>query len=327
MRIVVTGGTGFTGSRLVSRLVSEGHEVRILAKGGSPPPTPNGGPEVVSGDICDPAAVDQAVRGAQKVFHLAAAYRTAGIEDSVYHDIHVLGTANVMESALRHGVERVIHCSTVGVHGHISVPPADETHPFAPGDIYQETKMLGEQTAWRYHREKGLPVSVVRPTAIYGPGDLRLLKLFKIAARNHPTILGNGQIFYHMVYVDDLVQGFLLAAEKQEAVGEAFIVGGEECLSLLALIGLIREVLGLQPASVRRLPAAPFQWAGSLCEKVCVPFGIDPPIYRRRVDFFTKSRSFDISKAKRLLGYRPAVPLRDGLAVTGNAYREAGLLE
>jgi nucleoside-diphosphate-sugar epimerase len=306
--------------------VERGDNVRVLARKLDSPALAGLDVEVVRGSVEDVEAVKSAVSGVDRVYHLAAAYRSAGIANQAYHSIHVKGTENVMEAALRQGVSRVVHCSTVGVHGHIDHPPAAETYRFSPGDVYQETKLIGEQVAWRYYRERGLPVSVIRPTAIYGPGDLRLLKLFKIAFRTRPIILGNGKVYYHMVYVQDLVQGFLLAGEKKEAVGESFIVGGEECLALEDLIGLIREVMGLHETGVIKLPAAPLQWAGSICERLCVPFGIEPPIYRRRVDFFTKSRSFDISKAKRLLGYEPKTDLRAGLKQTGMAYRESGLL-
>ena len=326
MKVLVTGGTGFTGAYLSRRLVERGDNVRVLARKPDSPALASLDVEVVRGTVEDVEAVKSAVRGVERVYHLAAAYRSAGIANRAYHSIHVTGTENVMEAALRQGVSRVVHCSTVGVHGHIDDPPADETYRFATGDVYQETKLLGEQVAWRYYRERGLPVSVIRPTPIYGPGDLRLLKLFKIACRTHPVILGNGKVYYHMVYVQDLVQGFLLAGEKKEAVGESFIVGGEECVTLEDLIGLIREVMGLHDAGIIKLPAAPLQWAGSICERLCVPIGIEPPIYRRRVDFFTKSRSFDISKAKRLLGYEPKTDLRAGLKQTGMAYRESGLL-
>lgn len=325
MTILVTGASGFTGAHLLRRLAADGHRVRALVRT-VPAEPPDPAVEWFRGDITDAASVDRAVRGVRKIFHLAAVYRIAGVRDHVYHDVHVRGTGNILESAVRHDVERVVHCSTVGIHGHIEVPPADETYRFAPGDIYQVTKLLGEQAVWDCRARTGLAVSVVRPTPIYGPGDARLAKLFRIACRRRPVILGDGRILYHMVYVDDLVEGFVLAGEKDAAVGEAFILGGEERVTLLTLIERIRAAMGLEPSPVLRLPAAPFQWIGSACEAVCAPFGIEPPIYRRRVDFFTKSRSFDISKAKRLLGYRPKVELKDGLARTGHAYVESGLL-
>lgn len=326
LKVLVTGGNGFTGSHLVRRLRKEGASVRMLARD----PARCGdfskiGVEIARGDIRDPAAVDRAVEGTEIVFHLAAAYRTAGLPDGDYRDIHVIGTENVLSSCLRHGVRRVIHCSTVGVHGHIDTPPATEESPYHPGDIYQVTKLEGERKAATFGRESGLPVTIIRPCAIYGPGDMRLLKLFRIASGRIKWLLGDGKNFYHMVYVEDLCDAFLLAAIRENVAGETFIIGGKEVLSLDQLVDLIAAVLGA-PGSIVHLPASPVRVLAMLCERLCEPFHIPPPIYRRRVDFFTKSRSFDIRRATTLLGFAPAVEIREGIRRTADWYRKKGLL-
>jgi nucleoside-diphosphate-sugar epimerase len=197
-----------------------------------------------------------------------------------------------------------VHTSTVGVHGHVRRPPADEQAPFEPGDIYQETKAEAEALALRAHEERGLGVVVLRPGAIYGPGETRLLKLFRAIARGRYAIVGSGRPHYHLVYIDDLVRGFLLALERPEAVGEAFILAGPRSVSQAELAALIAKAAGGRVLPFR-MPAAPLQWAGSLCEALCIPLGIEPPLHRRRVDFWTKNRSFSIEKARGLLGYEP----------------------
>jgi dihydroflavonol-4-reductase len=132
-------------------------------------------------------------------------------------------------------------------------------------------------------------------------------------------MLGKHDIYYHMVFVDDLVQGLRLLGSHPAAVGEVFILGGERYYSLQTIAGMIAELLGV-PRPRLRLPAWPFQMAGSVCEAICVPLGLEPPIYRRRVDFFTKSRAFSIEKARRVLGYQPQVPLETGLRCTLDWY-------
>lgn len=132
-------------------------------------------------------------------------------------------------------------------------------------------------------------------------------------------------IYYHMVYIDDLVDGFILVSEHENAIGEVFIPGGDENLQLNALLDTIARINGSSEMKFH-LPALPFQLAGSLCEKICIPLGIEPPIYRRRVDFFTKSRFFDISKAKKMIGYAPKYGLLEGLKNTAQRYKEKGLL-
>ena len=281
--------------------------------------------EIVPGDITDERAIARAVPGCEVIYHLAAAFREPGIPDARYREIHVDATRLLLEAARREDVSRVVHCSTVGVHSHISNPPADETWPHQPGDIYQSTKSEGERAALAYAAEHRLPLAVVRPVAIYGPGDMRMLKLFRMIARRRFVMLGRGEVFFHMVHVDDLVRGLRLAAERPEALGEVFIIGGEEYVTLNELSARIAGICGV-PRPRLHLPVWPFYIAGAVCEGICVPFGINPPIYRRRVAFFTKSRAFRIDKARRLLGYAPQVDLQSGLAQTAAWYRQHGHL-
>ena len=326
MKVLVTGGTGFTGHNLSKKLLEDGHDVRLLVRSTKRVALgPHERLEVQEGDIRDKAAVEKAVEGVTKVFNIAAMFRSAASVDQDYHDIHVKGTQHLLKAALQYGVSRFVHCSTVGVHGDVKVPPATEESPYAPADIYQRTKLEGELWAREFADNNDIELSVVRPTAIYGPGDMRLLKLFKLAVKGITPVIGTGKIYYHMVYIDDLVQGFILASERKEAVGEVFIVGGEENMMLDDLLTTISRITN-RPEKMVHIPALPFQLAGSLCEKICIPFGIEPPIYRRRVDFFTKSRSFDISKARELLGYTPQYGLHDGLSRTAECYKEEGLL-
>lgn len=326
MKVLVTGGTGFTGSHLVRRLCRLGYKVRVLVRDKSKKDVFQGlDVQFIEGDITDSDVVERSVIGVEKVFHIAAAYRTAGITDKVYWDVHLKGTENLLRSSLKYGVERFIHCSTVGVHGHIEQGPANENYRFQPGDVYQLTKLKGEQKAMEFAHSKGLAVTVIRPCAIYGPGDLRLLKLFKLASKRITPVLGSGNIYYHMVYIDDLIHAFILAAEVKEAIGEAFIIGGEEIFTLNELLYTISELLSVSKTKIH-LPATPFRIVASIVEKICIPLKIEPPIYKRRVDFFTKSRAFDINKAKKILGYKPAVNITEGLKLTALWYTKYGLL-
>jgi dihydroflavonol-4-reductase len=181
--VLVTGATGFTGGALARELRKRGQNVRVFVRGAARARNlADIGVDVVEGDLVNAADVDRAVAGCERVYHIAAVYRTAGHPDRYYHDVNVGGTANVLEAARRHGVARTVHCSTVGVHGHVSRIPADETTPYNPGDIYQETKLAGERLAQAAIAD-GQPISIVRPAGIYGPGDLRFLKLFRTIYR------------------------------------------------------------------------------------------------------------------------------------------------
>lgn len=324
MRIALTGATGYTGSRLLEALAARGDTVSALARASATRPAVTG-VRWVEGDLADRGALERLVDGAEAILHVAAVYRTAGHPDAYYRDVNVGGTERLLEAAARAGARRFVHTSTVGVHGDVRHPPADEDAPFAPGDVYQATKAEAETLALQRGRDTGLEVAVVRPGAIYGPGETRLLKLFRAIARGRYAIVGSGRPFYHPVYIDDLVAGFLLALARPEAAGQAFIVAGPRYVSQIELASVIARHTGGRVLPVR-IPAAPIQFAGDLCEALCVPFGLEPPLHRRRVDFWTKSRAFSIEKARRLLGYAPKVDVEEGVARSAAWYRQAGWL-
>lgn len=324
MKLALTGATGYTGGRLLAALLARGDSVSALVRPSSVGHI-HGPVRVVEGDLQDARALAQLVEGAEAVVHVAAVYRTAGHPDAYYREVNVGGTAKLLEAAAAAGVRRFVHTSTVGVHGDVEHPPAREDSPFAPGDIYQATKAEAEQLALEFHRQRGVPVTVVRPGAIYGPGETRLLKLFRAIARGRYAIVGSGEAFYHPVYIDDLVQGYLLALERPEAVGEAFIMAGPSYVTQRELADTIARATGgrILPFHV---PVAPLRALAALCEAVCVPLGLEPPLHRRRVDFWTKNRAFSIDKARRLLGYDPVVDLATGVVRTTDWYQKAGWL-
>ncbi len=281
------------------------------------------GVEIVQGDLRDPDALHRATRGVEVVYHIAAVYRQAGIPAGMYRAINATAVQQIIEASARNGVRRVVHCSTVGVHGDIEHPPANEDAPLQPGDIYQTTKLEGERLARDTGARLGLPVTIVRPTGIYGPGDRRLLKVFRGVAVQRFPMLGSGKIYYHLTHIDDLVEGFRLCGEHPAAAHRTYILAGGEVTTLNELVGRIADAAGVKPPRVH-LPVWPFWLAAAMCEAVCVPLGIEPPLYRRRVDFYTKSRAFDISRARAEIGYAPAVGLRDGIARTLAWYRQHG---
>lgn len=324
MRALVTGATGFTGGHLARALAARGQAVRALVRdAGRAAPLGAAGIDLAAGDLRDDEALARAVAGIDVVYHVAATYREAGIKPETYRAINATSVGRLVEAAGRAGVRRVVHCSTVGVHGDIAHPPAAEDAPLAPADVYQETKLEGERLARETGRRMGVEVAIARPSGIYGPGDRRLLKLFRGVARRRWVTLGSGEIYYHLTYIDDLVEGFRLCGEHPAAAGETFILAGPEVTTLNELVAITAEVAGVATPRLH-LPVWPFWTAGAVCEAIAVPLGLEPPIYRRRVDFFTKSRAFDISRARSVLGYAPRVGLREGIGRTLQWYREHG---
>lgn len=326
MKVALTGASGYTGGHILRRLLLRGDRVRALVRQGSvTPDLLSSGAEVVQGAFDNVEAARRLVEGCDAVMHIAAVYRTAGHKDSYYREVNVEGTRKLLLAAVGAGVRRFVHTSTVGVHGDVKNPPADEDAELSPSDIYQETKAEAEAMAREFGRAHGLEVAIVRPGAIYGPGETRLLKVFKSIARGRYAVVGTGTPHYHLAYIDDLVDGFLLALDRKEAASETFIIAGPQSISQ---DDLAREIAKATGGSVWpfHIPAWPIQRLGDVVEAICIPLGLEPPLHRRRVDFWVKNRSFSIAKARRLLGYEPKVDVVEGIRRTAAWYREHGWL-
>lgn len=325
-RVAVTGATGFTGSHLIKRLVAAGKDVRGLVR------DPAKASEiedqvsaVVVGDITDRAALKNLIRDVDAVIHLVSNFRSASDSPEQYRKTNVEGTQAVIDVAAECGIKRLVHCSTIGVHGNVKQTPANEESPYAPGDLYQETKLEAELMSRKAGEEDKFEVVVVRPCSIYGPGDMRMLKMFKMLAKRRFFMLGPCLENFHAVYIDDLTEGYLKALETPGIDGEVFLVGGPGYLPLKDYVATAAKAVGAPPPWLW-LPYGPFFAAAAVCEAICVPFGIEPPLHRRRVRFFKNNRAFAIDKARERLGYAPKVSLEEGMARTVAWYRQEGFL-
>jgi farnesol dehydrogenase len=317
----VTGATGFIGSRLVAELVRRGDAVRALVR----PTSSREGLEdgritAVVGDIGDPASLRAGMEGCSGVFHLAAYARNWARDPSTFFDLNVGGTRNVLEAARAAGADRIVLTSTIVTFG--PTPPGvvgDEGMQRSTPRFfteYEESKAAAEREALALAAD-GLPVVIVNPTRVYGPGKLTegnsttiMIDLYDRG--RFPVLLAGGANVGNYALVDDLVRGHILAMEKGR-VGERYILGGENA-SLVRLFDLVDEVTGKRHLRFS-LPAA-LAMAYSHVERRKVEwFGLYPRITPGWVETFLRDWAYSSAKAERELGYT-VTPLKEGIRLT-----------
>jgi nucleoside-diphosphate-sugar epimerase len=325
-RVLVTGATGFAGQALCRALVAEGAVVRAIARPQSDRSALADLPITwFTGQIYDTDTVKAATEGVEYIFHMATTYRHAGLTLKMNQLVHITGTQLLAEAALAQpGFQRFVHVSTCGVHGHIPLGVrADENAPIQPEDDYQVTKNEAEVWVRGFAASHGLPLTVLRPCALYGDGEKRFLKFFRMAAKPVLPLLGPPGYGIHLIHVDDFTGMARHAGQHPKALGEIFLCGSPEPIALERMARLIADAYG-QSIRVFRVPAWPVYEAGRICEWLCKPFGIDPPLHRRRVAFFTKNRSFDTRKVYATLDYTCQVPDATGIPALARWYVEHG---
>jgi nucleoside-diphosphate-sugar epimerase len=323
MKVLVTGGTGFVGSHLVRRLLHRGDQVTSLDMnpGLADDELRSLGATLVTGSVTDAGDVERATAGQELVFHLASPFGDILQPDEAYWNIEVEGTRNVLAAAERHGVRRVVHCSTQGVHGIIAAPPGDEDSPIAPRDYYCYSKAEGEKVA-REFVERGNDVVIVRPTSVYGPGDTRgWLKLFRMASKGWFLMVGSGRTMNHPVYVENLTDLFELAAHSPVARGRTYIAGDDRAVTLTELVRSVGRAVGRQVKIVRFPSYRAALYLSSAIEHAFKAIRVKPPVFRRRLSWFITNRQFTVDRARDELGYRPRISLSQGLARTAEWYR------
>ncbi|MEX1257976.1 MAG: NAD(P)-dependent oxidoreductase [Gemmatimonadota bacterium] len=328
-RYLVTGAAGFIGGHLFRRLSDLGLDVTgtVLYPGEA---------EILRGrgyraevlDLASSGPWDDLLEGVDVVFNIAARFQETEDTEEGYDLVNHRSALRLAETAAAMGVSRFVHCSTIGVHGDVKEIPATEETPFNPMDLYHRTKLDGELAILEMARKiapGGMTVTVNRPAMVYGPTDRRMLKLFRMILSGRFVMIGPGEVLAHLGHIEDQTESFLLCAiaPRERVHGEAFNIASAEPITLNVLAQLIANQGGV---ALRRLrvPVAPVWLAAWVCEMACRPFGIQPPLFRRRVGFFTHNRAFDLGKAERLLDYRSRWGNEEGIRNTIEWYRRVG---
>ena len=322
MRAFITGASGFIGTHLARQLLQNNWQVSILRH--KRDMASSEGYQVFHGDIRDLPSLKDMFRGTDVLFHLAAALGASRINKKEFFAINALGTENVLKAAADARVGRVIHFSSAGVLGSVRENrPVSETHRLSPRDAYDKTKLEGEKIALRFAK-KGENVVVVRPGWVYGPGDHRTFKLIKAIASKKFLLITKGKARQTPVYIDDLVQGILLCAEKARD-GEIYHLAGKQDLSVKEITHLIAQATNA-PFSQCPLPRFALRIAAWKLECVFSLFGREAPLTRGKLAFFIHPKPLAIQKAQEDLGYMPQWDFQTGIQAAVRWYRKQGWL-
>ena len=326
MNYLITGATGFVGPHLIKKLTSAGHTCRCLVRTGSESKIPDvPGVQIVSGDITDPESLNGIADSIDCLLHLATLGHIANytVTEDMFEAINVHGTRNIMLEALRAGVPRVVHCSTVAAMGICTDNPATEESACRPHHPYGRSKLKGERTVQEMLRRNHLPAVIVRFSMVYGPGDPRdMLKLTRLALKGFFPKIGRRSKLTPLIHVEDAVEGLLLAAEKGRA-GEIYLLTNRKALPF----DEIRKII-LQALSVRRPPLYLPEWLAlsfaAAVEQVFKALGKTPPVARKNIESTLADRVFSSEKAQRELGFNPNIDPGQGLTETVRWYRQNG---
>jgi len=329
MQVLITGGTGFIGTRLALACREAGEEVRVLGQTNTPAESSNAdglreaGVELLLGSVLDSELLERAVANCDVVYHLAAAQHEAGKPDEHFRQINVEGTRAMLEASAKAGVSRFVYGSTIGVYRSNGSSTVREDTATDPDNIYGVTKLEAEKLVLNASTE--LPAVIVRISETYGPGDRRLLKLFKgIKSRKYFHITA-GRNLHHPIYISDLIDGLRMNAVCEAAVGKTMVLPGYEALSTRGMVEAIADALEVPTPKVT-VPLWPLWSAAVVMETTLRPLGIHPPLHRRRMHFFTKGFEFDGRTSRELLGFQPQVSFAEGARRTAEWYRQAEMI-
>ncbi len=316
MRVLVTGGTGFLGRYVARALLQRGDQVSLMGRNFSGAADLLAlGAQPLAVDLRDGAAVRQACASVQAVCHCGALSAPWG-KPAEFYATNAGGTRSVVEGCCQHGVERLVYISSPSViftgRDHVDLTEA-APYPRRFTSLYALTKKLGEDAVRACPQ---VPAVILRPKAIFGPGDQALLpRLVAAARRGRLPQIGDGRNLVDLTYVENAAWAAVLALSAPAAVGRAYTITNGEHASLWGLIRRVLERLGI-PAPRRVLPVS-LAWAAALAmEAASALSGREPLLTRYSVLALARTQTYDITAARRDLGYQPQISLAQGIERT-----------
>jgi dihydroflavonol-4-reductase len=320
--VLVTGASGFVGGALANRLLGDGAEVRALVRDASRArELAARGAELVTGDLTDPNALRRAVEGCAVVFNVGAALHGSA---AWQYAVNVAGVSALVAAARQAGVGRLVQVSSVAVYGYDRPGIMTEAMPPRPGvEYYAQSKALGERVLFTEGTAPGLEVTAIRPGMIYGPRSRTWTgKMFQLVRRPPAPLPGQGNTYCPLVYIDDVVDLLLTVAEHPAAPGEVFNAVTDEPVTWREYLGAYAAMAGHQ--TFLPIPLALLRTGAALAEPLLRLFGEPEPAREAVEAFVARRRAYSMNKAARLLGWRPAVNLVEGMAGAEAWLRETG---
>lgn len=323
LKVLISGGSGFLGTHLVKQLIERGDSARVLCRGEAPELTRLGA-EVVRGDVADLETFKLAASGCSAVMHTAARVGSWG-DFQDFYETNVKGTENALSACRKNGIAKFVFTSTPSVvHNGNDIEGADESLPYSEhfSAHYPETKAIAERVVLAAN-DSQLATIALRPHLIWGPGDTQLLPRFAKKQREGRLRLCSGPIkLVDTIYIDNAVDAHLLALDRVSpgapCAGRAYFISNGEPLPIGEVINSVLSTANLGPVEKTISPRMA-RWAGSFADALYRVFRInhEPPITRFIAEQLSTAHWFDISAARRDLGYEPKVSFEEGLRRLG----------
>lgn len=318
-RILVTGGTGFIGGKLVRRLLADGHRVRVLCLPSDPGMAGIGelGAEAIVGDLTDPTSVHDCMAGIDRVYHCAGVV-TDWAPRALFDSVNVDGMANMLQAAVRHRIKRFVWISTNDVFGLAEtriITEDDDLRPWA--EPYPDTKIRAERLAWAAYRRWRLPVATVYPCWVYGPGDTTFMPLLAEAIIERQMIFWRRDALVWPAHIDNVVDLLIRIGWSNAAVGQGYLVHDGVCVTPQELCRRIAKGIGA-PEPRLHIPYGVACGLAVAMEVIWRLLGLRsrPLLTTYAVKNLGSRLRFSIDKARRELGWTPPVAFEDGFAET-----------
>jgi nucleoside-diphosphate-sugar epimerase len=332
MRVLVTGATGFIGSHLVQALLDDVYSVRVVVRSQpkrlrTQPWLSNGDVEVFSGDVTRPASINDAVRGIDVVFHLAALLGNRADTASQLSEVNIFGTKVVVDASYEANVRQIVYLSTTGVMGRLKTLPGTLNHPYNPGNEYERSKSEAERYVLKSVEEGRVSATIVRPSHVYGPGEFNTLPIYRLMKRLGILALPNGgNSCFQPLYVTDLARALVLCADKEDkSRNRIYIAAGGEVVTFKEFLKLSAKIMKTD-VKILGIPEKLLRCIGVANKKISDATKLPEIVTQSRIEFFHRNHVYDTKPISSDLGWSPKVCLADGLNETIGWYVLNGLL-